>query len=80
MATYRNIYASASLDPDLSAGFDSGWVISSVFREPSNIDPHTSHLRTQAGFVTPLSFDLKPEIAKPTFRNIVVSANLDPDL
>ena len=34
--TYRNIVVSSDLDPDLSAGIDSGGVIAQGFRGPSN--------------------------------------------
>ena len=43
-ATYRNIFVSTDLDPDISAVIDPAQGITRVFREPSNIDPHTSHL------------------------------------
>ena len=74
--TSRKIVVSADLDLDL----DPVHAISQVFSEPSNHDPHTSCLQNQMWFATPLSFDLEPDITTPTYRNIVVSANIGPDL
>ena len=68
------------LDPDISNGLNPGLGITQVFREPSNLDSHTSRLKTQMHFVTPPSCDLKPDTTKPTYRKIVVSANLDSSL
>ena len=64
------------MDPDL----DPVQGIDRVFSESSNIEPRTSRLRTQMRFVTPLSFDLKHDITKPTSRKIIVSADLNSDL
>ena len=69
----ENIFVSTDLDPDL----DPVQAIARVFSETSNHDPHTSHLRTQTQFFTPLSCDLETEITKPTSRNIFVSADLE---
>ena len=68
------------MDPGLSAGIDPVQVVTRFFSEPSNLDPHTVHLRTQMRFITTLSCDLEPNINKPTSRKIVVSADLYPDL
>ena len=76
----RNIFVSADLAPDLSADIDHVQVISRVFREPSNIDPHISLLQTQTRFVISLSCDLEPDITKPTSRNILVSSDMAPDM
>ena len=72
--TSRKIFILADLSPDLSAG------IAILFSKPTNIEPHTSHLRTQMRFVTPLSIDLEPDINKPTSKNIYVSSDRDPDI
>ena len=61
-------------DPDLVQR------ISQVFSETSNIDPHTSRLRTQTRFFTPLSCDLEPIITMPNPKKIVVSTDLAPDM
>ena len=73
--TYQKILVSADLDLDL----DPVQEIARVFSEPSNHEPHTSRLRTQTRFFTPLSCDLEPEITKPTSRKIVVSYDIGPD-
>ena len=73
--TYQNILVSADLDPDL----DSFQEIAQVFSEPSNHDPHTSHLRTQMWFFTPVSCDLEPAITTPTSMKIFFSSDLVPD-
>ena len=52
--TYQKILVSADLDLDL----DPVQEIARVFSEPSNHEPHTSRLRTQTRFFTPLSCDL----------------------
>ena len=65
--------------PDLSAGLDLVQGISRVFREPSNIDPHTSHPRTKTRFTTSLSCDLEPDTTKYTSIKIFVSYDLTPD-
>ena len=44
------------------------------------LTPHTSRLRTQTRYVTPISCDLEPGITKSTSRNIFISADMDPDL
>ena len=72
----QKIFVSAYLSPDLDPVHGIAW----VFSKSSNLDPHTSCLRIQTRFVTPLSCDLEPEITKPTSRKIVVSADLAPDL
>ena len=74
--TSQNIFVSADIAPDL----DHVQAIARVFSKSSNIDPHTSCLRNQTLFVTPLSCDIKPDITKPTPQKIFVSADLDPDL
>ena len=74
------IFVSTDMAPDISAGLNPCQGISRVFREPSNIDPHTSRLRSQTRFVTSLSCDIKPNITNYTSRNIFVSADLDPDM
>ena len=71
----KNIFVSADLDTDL----DPVQAIDRIFNETSNHDPHTSRLRTQMRFFTPLSCDLETEITKPTSRKIVVSSDLGPD-
>ena len=43
-ATPRNIFVSTDLAPDISAGIYPIQGIARVFRELSNLDPHTSHL------------------------------------
>ena len=76
---FINIVVSSDLDPDPSAGLDSGGVIAQGFRRPSNHDPHTSRFRNQTRFVTPLSCDLETEITNPTSRKIIVSYDMVPD-
>ena len=73
--TTEKIFVSTDLGTDL----DPVQAIARVFSETSNHDPHTSHLRTQTRFFTPLSCDLETEITKPTSRKIVVSSDLGPD-
>ena len=73
--TYQNILVSSDLDFDLDPVQAIAW----VFSEPSNHEPHTSHLWTQTRLFTPLSYDIEPDINKPTSRNIVVSSDLGPD-
>ena len=75
-----NIFVSTNLAPDLSSGLDPAHGISQVFCEPSDLEPHISHLWTQTGFVTSLSCDLEPDITKPTSSKIVVSDDLAPDM
>ena len=70
--TSRKMVVSADLDPVYG--------IAQVFRKPSNHDPHKSRLLTQTRFVTPLSYELEPDITKPTSRNIVFSDDLYPDM
>ena len=70
--TSRTILFLADMDPDLSAGIDSGRGISRLFYKPSNIDPHTSRLQTQTRFVTKLSCYLKPDTKKHTSRKIIL--------
>ena len=77
-ATSRNISFSDDLAPDLSAGIGTFQGIARVFCETSNLDPHTSHLWTQTMFVTYPSCDLEPNITKPTYIKIVVSADMVP--
>ena len=74
--TSQKIFISADLAPD----FDPVQGIDRVFSESSNLDPHTSHLRNQTRFITPLSCDLETDIIKPTSRKIFVSDDLSPDL
>ena len=73
--TSQNLFASDDLNPDI----DPVQEIASVFSKPSNHDPHTSRLQNQTRFFTPLSFDLEPNINKPTSRKIFVSSDLGPD-
>ena len=73
--TYQNILVSADLDPDI----DPVQAIARVFSKPSNHEPHTSRLRTQTQFFTPLSCDLEPDTTKPISVKILVSSNLGPD-
>ena len=68
----QKIFVSADMAPDISYGLVPVQVISQFFSETSNIDPHTSRIRTQMQFITPLSCDLKPEIPNPTYRRVVV--------
>ena len=75
-----HIFFSADMDPDLLAGFYNFQGIGQVFFEPSNIDHHTSRLRTQTRFITSLSCDLKPDINKPISREILVSYDLALDM
>ena len=65
--TPQKIFVSADLYPDN----DPVQAIDRVFIKYYNIDPHTSGLRTQTRFATPLSCDIKPDINKPTPQNIV---------
>ena len=74
--TSQNIFVSSDISPHL----DTVQGIARVFSKTSNLDPHTSRLWYQTQFVTPLSCDIEPDIAKLTSRYIVVSADLDPDL
>ena len=74
--TSRKILISADLDPDI----DPVKAINRLFSKPCNNYPHTSRLRIQTRFVTPLSCDLKPDITKPTSRKIIVSSDIGPDL
>ena len=46
----------------------------------SAIDPHTSCLQTHIWFVTPLNCDLRPDIIMPTYWNIILSADMAPDM
>ena len=77
-ANSRHIVVSTDLAPDLSASIDPVQGVSEVFRETYNIDPHTSHLWTQTGFVTSLSCYLEPDITNPISIKIIVSADLGP--
>ena len=79
-STSRMIFVSDDLDPGLSDSLGPGRGIARVFCEPSNLDPHTSRLRTQTQFVTFLSCDLKYDITKPPSSNIFLLADMDPDL
>ena len=74
-----NIVVSSDLDPDPSAGLDSGGVIAQGFRRPSNHDPHTSRFRNQTRSFTPISCGIEPDITKPPYRKISVSSDMDPD-
>ena len=78
--TSLKIFILADLDPDVSAGIYPGWQIAWVFREPSNLDPHTSRLQTKTQFITSLSCDFKSDITKPNYRKIFVSAGMAPNL
>ena len=73
--TSQEIFVSADMDPDLYPVQE----IAQVFSETSNHDPHTSRLRTQTRFFTPLSCDIGPEITNPTSSKIVASSDLAPD-
>ena len=79
-STSWNIFVSTDMVPDLSDGIDLVQGISIVFWEPSNLDPHTSHLWTHTGFVRSLSCDFEPDITNSTSSKIVVSADMDPDM
>ena len=72
----QNIFVSGDVAPDIDPVQGSTLVLS----EPSNTDPHTSRLRTHTRLFTPLSCDLEPDINKPTYRNIVISDDLDTDM
>ena len=79
-ATSRNIFVSTDLDPDFSSGLYPIHGTFQVFSESSNIEPHTSPLPTQTGFIIHLSCDLEPDIINSTSSKIVISSDLDPDL
>ena len=72
----QNIFVLSDLNPDLYPFQGITW----VFSKPSNHDPHTSRLWTQKRFVTPLSWDLKPDITKPTSKKFFIWYDLDHDL
>ena len=61
--TYHNFLVSYDLGPDL----DPVKAITWVFIKPSNHEPHTSRLRTQTRFFTPLSCDIEPGISLPFY-------------
>ena len=65
---------------DLAPDLDHVHRIAQVFSKPSNIDPCTSRLRIQTPFTRPLSCDPETDITKPNSRDIVVSADMDPDM
>ena len=46
----------------------------------SDLDPDTSCPKTQTCFVTLISCDLEPDITMPTYCNIVILADIYPDL
>ena len=72
----QKMFVSSDLSPDLYPVQGIAW----VFRKPSNIDPWTSQLQSQAQFFTPLSSDLEPDITKPTYSKILVSSDMALDL
>ena len=83
--TNQKILVSDDMDIDLDP-FQS---IAQVFSKPFNPEPHTSRLRTQTRFLTPVSCDLEPDISLPVsdlsiskvnHQNIFASADLDPDM
>ena len=76
---YSKIFVLSDLAPDPSAGLDSGGVITRVFSETSNHDPHISRLKTQTRFITPPICDIETEITKPTYRKIFVSSDMGID-
>ena len=79
-ANSRNISVSDDLYPDLWVCLDPVQGFTEFFCEHSNIDPHTLSFKTQMLFVTPLSWDLEPDITKPNPWNISVSSDLAPDM